>query len=140
MWGKIRSQHDGCTWFMDHRLSVCHDLDLDCFSDLKWDCNLFRWMNCPRCCIVTVFILPFCIDAEWNELLFHKLDHLSSVKGFDIESNPQEVIFYMGNFDITIIEKLVLVVQNVPTQIRGDFFVSEYQLILMYSFNLPQDF
>ena len=46
------------------------------------------------------------------------------MKGFDIESDPQDVLFNMGNFDVAIIEKSVLIVQDVLTQIRSNLFVS----------------
>ena len=55
------------------------------------------------------------------------------MKGFDIESDPQDVLFNMGNFDVAIIEKSVLIVQDVLTQIRSNLFVSKENLGLVHT-------
>ena len=46
------------------------------------------------------------------------------MKGFDIESDPQDVLFNMGNFDVAIIEKSILVIQDALTQMRSNLFES----------------
>ena len=49
-----------------------------------------------------------------------KGSNLGPMKGFDIESDPQDVLFNMGNFDVAIIEKSILVIQDVLTQMRSN--------------------
>lgn len=61
------------------------------------------------------------------------------MKGFDIESDPQDVLFNMGNFDVAIIEKSVLIVQDVLTQIRSNLFVSKENLGLVHTCDFAEN-
>ena len=74
-----------------------------------------------------------------NQLVPQKSSNLRTVESFDVKGHAQKVIFHVRNFDVAIIEKSVLVVQNVLAQIRSNLFVGKENLGLVNALDCAQN-